>query len=90
MLKTWTELIDYLSKQKNCSIHAKEFTILDLHQFLKNYSFLISLHDPKERATNLTCLSLKLSLKGVYLAHKKGLIKKVNTGHQNKFTLYSL
>jgi len=89
MLKIWTELIDYLSKQNNCSIHAKGFTVLDLQEFLKNYSYLISLHDKKDRATNLTCISLKNTLKSVYLAHTKGMIKKVNTPYQNKFTLYS-
>ena len=84
MLKTWDELFGYLSKQENCSIH-----VLDLQEFLKNYSYLISLHDPKDRVTDVTCRSLKHTLKSVYLAHKKGLIKKVNIVYQNKFILYS-
>jgi len=89
MLKTWDEFFLYLSKQNNCSIHAKGFHVLDLQKFLKNYNYLISLHDPKDRAINLSCISLKNNLKSVYLAHTKGQTKKVNTPYQNKFILYS-
>jgi len=72
---TWSEMFNYLIKQKNCSIKHQELSVPDLHYTLGLYKQMIERHSPEERGASLNCNNLKSVLKKMYQAHKQNKFK---------------
>lgn len=76
---TWSEMFNYLIKQKNCTIKHQELNVPDLHYTLGLYKQMIEKHDPDKRANNLNCKMLKGSLKRIYNLHKQNKFKPITS-----------
>lgn len=68
---TWNEMYDYLINQENCTIHYKEYKVLNLHRTIRNYNRAIKHYKPEERSANICCKTLKGQLEKMYNLHKQ-------------------
>ena len=75
--QTWAQMFEYLKKQKNCSLHDKEFTVPDLQLTLSLYDKMIKRYSPEEAQKSKNCYLLKCSLKRMFDIHKQNKFKEI-------------